>query len=279
MSICSMKKLLRDAAAQNKAVGSFSVGNMEMIMGVIKGAEAMNTPIIMQVAEVRLSHAPIELIGSMMVWAAKNAKVDVAVHFDHGTTFGNIKKALDLGFTSVMYDGSHLSIEKNIAETVAIKETAEKYGAAVEAELGQVGGSEDGSEDVKMICTDPEQAKYFYNKTHVDALAVAIGNAHGNYVKKPDLQFDVLEQIGKEINAPLVLHGGTGISDEDFRRCIDLGIRKINIATGTFDQTVYAAKEYTKATDKPNYFSMNEAVVEAVSQSTMRYIEVFNNRD
>lgn len=279
MPICDMKSLLSDAAKKNRAVGSFSVGNMEMIMGVIKGAEIMQTPIIMQIAEVRLSHAQIELIGSMMVWAAKKASVDVAVHFDHGRTFENIKKTLDLGFTSVMYDGSLLPLEKNIEDTIKVASMAREFGATVEAELGQVGGSEDGSEDHKMICTDPDQAEYFCKKTGVDALAVAIGNAHGNYIKKPNLQLGVLEEIRKKVDAPLVLHGGTGISNEDFRKCIDLGIRKINIATGTFDKTVESAKQYIESSDSLNYFSMNEAMVEAISQSTQEYIKVFNNKD
>ena len=145
MSLVNMKDLLQKAKEGNYAVGSFSVANMEMILGIVKAAEEMNSPIILQIAEVRLNHSPLEIIGPAMLAAAKNAKVPVAVHLDHGTTLECIKKALELGFTSVMFDGSHLSIEENIRMTKEVVALAKKYNAAVEAEIGCVGGSEDGS--------------------------------------------------------------------------------------------------------------------------------------
>ena len=162
----------------------------------------------------------------MMVQAAKSAKVDVAVHLDHGLTFETVQRALELGFTSVMLDASTLPFEENIANTRKVVELAAEYGATVEAELGLVGGSEDGSCDHGIRCTDPDDAKVFAEKTGIDALAVAIGNAHGNYPVAPKLAFDVLEQIHNKVDIPLVLHGGSGITDSDFQRAISLGIRK-----------------------------------------------------
>ena len=201
------------AGNEHRGVGAFSVGNMEMVKGAVRAAEEADTPIILQIAEVRLAHSPLELMGPMMVQAAKEAKVDVAVHLDHGLTEETVKKALELGFTSVMYDSSTYPFEENIERTKEIVKLAGIYGATVEAELGLVGGSEDGSCDHGIRCTDPEDAKIFCDRTGVDALAVAIGNAHGNYPVAPTLAFDVLEEIQKRTETPLVLHGGSGITD------------------------------------------------------------------
>ena len=219
MPLVNMKDLLLDAQKGGYAVGSFSIANMEMILGVIKAAEETKSPIILQIAEVRLNHSPLHIIGPTMIAAAKGAKVPVAVHLDHGTTLECIKQALELGFTSVMFDGSHLDVEENIAMTKKVIEMAKPYGAAVEAEIGCVGGSEDGSVDIAMRCTSPDQAKHFYDETGVDALAIAIGNAHGFYKEAPELRFDILEKVRNAVEVPLVLHGGTGIEPEDFIRC------------------------------------------------------------
>ena len=199
------------AGNEHRGVGAFSVGNMEMVKGAVRAAEEADTPIILQIAEVRLAHSPLELMGPMMVQAAKEAKVDVAVHLDHGLTEETVKKALELGFTSVMYDSSTYPFEENIERTKEIVKLAGIYGATVEAELGLVGGSEDGSCDHGIRCTDPEDAKIFCDRTGVDALAVAIGNAHGNYPVAPTLAVDGLEEIQKRTETPLVLHGGRGL--------------------------------------------------------------------
>ena len=193
--LVNMRDLLSDAQKGNYAVGSFSVANMEMVLGVIKAAEELNAPIILQIAEVRLKQSPLEIIGPLMVAAARNAKVPVAVHFDHGKTIEKITQALEIGFTSVMFDGSHLPLDENIEFTKKIIEIARKYDASVEAEIGCVGGSEDGSEDIAINCTKPEDAVKFENETGVDALAIAIGNAHGNYKSTPKLRFDILSEV------------------------------------------------------------------------------------
>ena len=276
MALVKMKDLLRRAEEKNIGCGAFSVGNMEMVRGAIRAAEELDTPIILQIAEVRLKNSPLHLMGPMMVQAAKEAKVDVAVHLDHGLTFETVDKALELGFTSVMLDASTLPFEENIARVKAVVEKARKYGAAVEAELGLVGGSEDGSCDHGIRCTDPDDAVVYARETGIDALAVAIGNAHGNYPVAPTLAFDVLEKIHEKVDIPLVLHGGSGITDKDFQRAISLGIRKVNIATASFNSLTAHVEKYMESTDKHNFFDLNEAMVQGTYENVKRHILVFN---
>lgn len=276
MSLVKMKDLLKQAAKENRGCGAFSVGNMEMVKGAIMAAEEMNTPVILQIAEVRLKHSPLELMGPMMVQAARETKVDVAVHLDHGLTVETVKKALELGFTSVMLDASTLPFGENVDKTQEVVALAAQYGATVEAELGLVGGSEDGSSDHGIRCTDPKDAKEFCELTGVDALAVAIGNAHGNYPVAPTLAFDVLEEIHKRTNLPLVLHGGSGITDADFQKAISLGIRKVNIATASFNSLTRKVEEYIAQPGAHNYFDLNEVMVEGVYENVKKHIRVFN---
>ncbi len=275
MSLVTLKELINRADKKGVAVGAFSVGNMEMILGAIRAAEELNTPIILQIAEVRLPTSPLNIIGPMMVAAAENSKVDICVHFDHGLNYETVLQALDLGFSSVMLDGSLLSYEDNIELTKKVVETASEYGASVEAELGVVGGNEGGGKAHKIQCTDPELAYDFCKKTGIDALAVAIGNAHGNYPVAPELRLDVLKEIDENCSTPLVLHGGTGITPEIFQECIRNGVRKINIATASFDAIAKAAKESTSV-DKPNYFNMSQAMQDAVYENVKRHIKIFN---
>ena len=276
MALVKMKDLLRRAEEKNIGCGAFSVGNMEMVRGAIRAAEELDTPIILQIAEVRLKNSPLHLMGPMMVQAAKEAKVDVAVHLDHGLTFGTVDKALELGFTSVMLDASTLPFEENIARVKAVVEKARKYGATVEAELRLVGGSEDGSCDHGIRCTDPDDAVVYARETGIDALAVAIGNAHGNYPVAPTLAFDVLEKIHERVDIPLVLHGGSGITDKDFQKAISLGIRKVNIATASFNSLTAHVEKYMESTDKHNFFDLNEAMVQGTYENVKKHILVFN---
>ena len=276
MALVKMKDLLKRAEEKNIGCGAFSVGNMEMVKGAIRAAEELDTPIILQIAEVRLKNSPLHLMGPMMVQAAKEAKVDVAVHLDHGLTFETVDKALELGFTSVMLDASTLPFEENIAKVKTVVEKARKHGATVEAELGLVGGSEDGSCDHGIRCTDPDDAVVYAKETGIDALAVAIGNAHGNYPVAPTLAFDVLAKIHEKVDIPLVLHGGSGISDKDFQRAISLGIRKVNIATASFNSLTAHVEKYMASTDKHNFFDLNEAMVQGTYENVKRHILVFN---
>lgn len=273
--LVNMSKLLADAQKGNYAVGSFSVANMEMVLGVLKASEELNAPVILQIAEVRLKQSPLELIGPLMVASAEYAKTPVAVHFDHGKTIEKISQALELGFTSVMFDGSHLELDENIKVTKEVIKLAKKYGADVEAEIGCVGGSEDGSEDIAINCTKPEDAVKFEKETGVDALAIAIGNAHGNYKSTPKLRFDILEEVEKNTKLPLVLHGGTGITPDDFVRCAHTGIKKINIATATFDSVEHTVKSAYEKGEINGYYDLQGAEVEGAYQNAKKHILIF----
>lgn len=275
--LVNMSTLLARAQRGNYAVGSFSVANMEMVLGILKAAKELNAPVILQIAEVRLKQSPLELIGPLMVAAAENADTPVAVHFDHGKTIEKITQALDIGFTSVMFDGSHLPLEENIKITQRVINTANEYNADVEAEIGCVGGSEDGSEDIAVNCTKVEDAVHFEAQTGVDALAVAIGNAHGNYKSIPKLRFDILEQIEQRVDAPLVLHGGTGISPDDFIRCAHTGIKKINIATATFDKVESTVRSCYNKNSISGYYDLQAAEVEGAYQNAKKHILIFGS--
>lgn len=273
--LVNMRDLLKDAQNGNYAVGSFSVANMEMVLGGLKAADELNAPVILQIAEVRLKQSPLELIGPLMVAAAENAKTPVAVHFDHGKTEEKIGLALELGFTSVMFDGSHLPLDENIAQTKKIMAMAQEYDAAVEAEIGCVGGSEDGSEDIAINCTKPDDAVRFVNETGVDALAIAIGNAHGNYKSTPRLRFDILEKCAELVDTPLVLHGGTGISPEDFVKCSKTGIKKINIATATFDMVEKTVHTCYSNDEIKGYYDLQGAEVQGAYENAKKHILIF----
>ena len=275
LMLVNMKELLKKAEEGNYAVGSFSVANMEMVLGVIKAAEELNAPIILQIAEVRLKQSPLNVIGPLMVAAAKGAKIPVAVHFDHGKTLEKISEALEIGFTSVMFDGSHLPLDENIKMTNEVIALARRYGSAVEAEIGCVGGSEDGSEDIAINCTKPEDAVRFENETGVDALAIAIGNAHGNYKSTPKLRFDILSEVDALTKTPLVLHGGTGITPDDFVKCSKTGIKKINIATATFDTVENTVRNCYNEGSINGYYDLQAAEVEGAYQNAKRHILIF----
>ncbi|HDR8141859.1 class II aldolase [Bacillus cereus] len=279
MPLVKMKDILIKANQENYGVGAFSVANMEMVMGAIQAAEELRSPLILQIAEVRLNHSPIHIIGPLMVAAAKKATVPVAVHFDHGMTFGKIKETLEIGFSSIMFDGSHYPLEENIQRTKEVVELAKQYGATVEAEIGRVGGSEDGSEDIEMMLTSTKEAKRFAEETAVDALAVAIGNAHGMYNGDPDLRLDRLQEINGIVDIPLVLHGGSGISPEDFKQCIQHGVRKINVATATFQNIVSTVNTAVLNTSYSDYFMYHQDVIEAAYENVKNHMLIFGSEN
>ncbi len=276
MALVSMKTLLQEAEKDNYGVGAFSIANMEMIMGVIKAAEEKKSPAILQIAQVRLPYSPLSLIGPMMIAAAKNASVPIAVHFDHGLTYDSIKEALELGFTSVMMDASNLPIQENIKLVSMVRRLADTYGAAVEAEVGQLAGSEDGSVNHVMYYSDPKEVKELYEHTGVDAIALSIGNAHGLYKNEPRLKFDLLEQSRKLVPIPLVLHGGSGITTEGFRRCIDGGIRKINIATANFLAAEEGVRKYCEGELK-DYFAMSHGMMLSIYENVAKHMDIFGS--
>ena len=277
--IVTLKELLEIAKAENKAIGSFTCPNMEIVMGTIRAAEESQSPIIIQIAEGRLKHTPLNMIGPLMVQAAKDASVKIAVHLDHGLTVGKAREALGYGFTSVMFDGSHYSLQENIDKTNEIAKLARQTGASVEAELGTIGGKEATERDEVSKYTDVGEARMFAENADIDALAVAIGNAHGHYKGKPELNFERLAELQKAVNVPLVLHGGSGISDEDFRHCIDLGVRKINIATASMDAAITFAGRYMAEPGEHDYYHFNENMVQGVYENVKHCIKVFNNKE
>ena len=275
MALVTMKQIVDEAWQQGTCIPAFNVGSLEMVRGALRAAEELGTPVIIQIAERLLRYSPLELIGPGMVQAAKESELPVAVNFDHSSTYEVIRKALDLGFTSVMYDGSTLPFEENIEGTRRIVELANEYGASVEGELGLVGGSEDGLSDHGILCTNPDKAREFCERTGIACLAVAIGNAHGDYPTAPVLAFDILEQINQKAGVPLVLHGGSGISDEDFRKAISLGIAKINIGTASFNNVTKFASDYLSTEGRHTYFELNTAMTQGMYENALRHIKVF----
>jgi fructose-bisphosphate aldolase class II len=275
MPLVSMGKLLADAEKGNYAVGGFNVANMEMVMGVIRAAEELRSPVILQIAQIRLGPSPLELIGPAMVAAAKSANVPVAVNFDHGTTKEKIAQALKIGFNSVMIDGSALELDGNIQITNEVKALAAGYGATVEAEIGSIG--EHANTDIQY--TDVGQAVRFYQSTKIDALAIAIGNAHGIYHCTPKLNFDVLSAVHEKLQVPLVLHGGSGLSEDDFKTCIRLGMRKINVATATFGCVEGHVCHLYQNKQPIEYFTLHEAEIAGACENVKRHILIFGSQN
>lgn len=238
-----MKEVLNEAKNNKYGVGAFNVPNLESIMAVIQTAEEENIPVILQHAEVHEDLISIDIIGPIMLEMAKKATVPVCVHLDHGASFELCMQAIRLGFTSIMYDASDKSFEENLKETKEIVRIAHAAGVSVEAELGHVftsavgGGEGRGPIDLSYYeseadCyTDPEQAKYFIEHTGVDALAISFGTTHGVYLTEPTLDLSRISKIKEKIDIPFVMHGGSGVSDADFRIAIQNGISKINYFT------------------------------------------------
>lgn len=231
--LVTLKNILKIAEGRKCAIGSFNTPNLASLRAVISAAEELNQPVIIMHAQVHeeMGLCKMDEIAPIMLFMADKASVPVCVHLDHGTDLDYVKKGLELGFTSVMYDGSELAPELNMANTAIAVEVAERYGASVEAEIGSMGARESGGEGGESIYTDPDDAELFVNKTGIDALACAFGTAHGLYLKQPKLDFERLAKIKSKVNVPLVMHGGSGVSHEDYKKVIELGIRKINYYT------------------------------------------------
>lgn len=276
MSLVSLKPLLKDAKSKGYAVGAFNMLSIETVRGAIKAAEELNSPMILMLAEVHMPFAPMEYLAPVMVDAAKNAKVPVAVHFDHGLSFESTAKAIKSGFSSVMFDGSNLPIDENIRMTREIGKMAQSMGIAIEAELGHVGLAEDGNEYTLSHLTDVKEAVRFTGETDVDALAVSIGNLHGQYKEDPCLRFDRLEELKNAVAAPLVLHGGTGISPDDFKKCIKCGMTKVNIGTAVLAASFNKMKE--SANDgKGGYLGAVNNIAQGAYEAIKEHILIFGS--
>lgn len=234
MGLVFMKELLDNASKNNKAVAAINVSNMETIMAVLEVAKNKDEEIIIQVAPIQLEIQQIsyEQIVALVKLFLKEYKVKAALHLDHATKVEDCYKAIDAGFTSVMYDGSLGNYEENVENTIKVVKYAREHNVTVEAELGKVGGAEGKTDsENSSLLTDPKQVEDFIKLTNVDCLAIAIGNAHGLYKEEPKLDFDRLEEINNIAGIPLVLHGGTGISASDIDKAIQRGIKKINFYT------------------------------------------------
>ena len=227
-----LKEILRDAREKQYAVGAFNLLNLEMGRGIIEAAQEERSPVILALAQIHLPYLPFGYAGLIMRDIAARASVPVCLHFDHGTDSDAILAAAKEGFSSVMYDGSALPFEENVKNTRGVVELVRGMGVSVEAELGHVGGGEDGLDDgYAANYTDPAQVGEYIERTGIDALAVAIGTAHGKYLRPPVLSIGLLARIRGISGVPLVLHGGSGLSDGDFTDAIQNGICKVNIYT------------------------------------------------
>ena len=274
--LLTLKEILKIAEAKKCAIGSFNTPNLASIQAVIGAAEELDQPVILMHAQVHeeMGLCKMEEIAPVMLFMADSASVPVCVHLDHGTDLAYIKKGLDLGFPSVMYDGSELDTELNFANTSIAVEMANRYGASVEAEIGSMGARESGEKGInnESIYTDPEAAQEFAYETGIDALACAFGTAHGIYLKEPKLDFERLERIHSLVDIPLVMHGGSGVSHADYKKVIELGIRKINYYT-------YMAKAGGEAVSGKEYKQFHDAVNDAIAamkQNAKEAMEVFS---
>ena len=231
--LVTSRELLLDAQKNKYAVGAFNVENMDMVLAVIAAAEETRSPVIMQTTPGTIKYAGIDMYAANIKAAAKRASVPVACHLDHGNTFGIAIRAFRAGYTSIMIDGSKLSFGENISLTKSVVEVCHAGGIPVEAELGRVGGKEDDLDNTheENPFTDPEEAAEFVSRTSCDFLAVAVGTAHGVYKGTPHINFDVLNQIHDTLNIPLVLHGTSGVPDDQVIKAVSMGMCKVNYAT------------------------------------------------
>lgn len=246
MSLVTTKEMLLKAQKEGYAVGAFNVENMEMVQAIVAAAEEVKAPVIIQTTPGTLKYADTDMFYGMVSAVAKKSSIPVALHLDHGNSYELAAKALRSGYTSIMIDGSKLPFEENVAVTVKTVEMAHAMGVPVEGELGTVGGKEDTYEvkDTEKSYTDPEEAKEYAERTGVDILAVGIGNSHGFYKGVPELRFDILEKTRNLVSVPIVLHGASGIPDEDVKKATGLGICKVNFATELRDAFSKGVKEY-----------------------------------
>ncbi|NLX64413.1 MAG: class II fructose-bisphosphate aldolase [Clostridiaceae bacterium] len=276
--LVNLQEVLSYAEKNQCAIGSFNTPNLECIMAILQNAETYQIPVIIAHAQVHENVMPLETIGPVMVLCAKRAKVPVCVHLDHGESLDYIEKALELGFTSVMYDGSRLSFEKNVENTQIAVKMARKYGAGIEAEIGVMGSSiesTEGTKGEKGIYTDPEIAGKFVEMTKVDALAASFGTVHGIYAERPRLDFQRIESIKDITKTPLVMHGGSGLSREDYTTAIAKGIRKVNYYTYMSREAVLAAKELINKQEGILFHDIALAAVKAMKEDSEKAIKVF----
>ncbi|MFW5855636.1 MAG: class II fructose-1,6-bisphosphate aldolase [Bacillota bacterium] len=233
MNLVPMADILNQADEDYFAVGGFNINNLEFLQAIIEAAEEVDAPLILQSSEGAIRYMGIDYVVGMVEAAVRNTNIPVALHLDHGGSFEKVMECIRKGYSSVMIDGSKYPFAENVAMTQKVVEAAHSVGVSVEAELGQLGGAEDDHkvDEKDATFTDPDEAVEFVEKTGVDALAIAIGTAHGVYKGEPELDFERLEKINDKVDVPLVLHGASGVSEKDVRKAVSLGINKVNVNT------------------------------------------------
>jgi fructose-bisphosphate aldolase class II len=249
MNLVSLREVLEPAAAGGYAVGAFNANNMEIVQAIIEAAAEENSPVIVQASQGAIKYAGLDFIVAMVKAAAGGVKIPVVLHLDHGTDYEQVIRCIRYGFSSVMYDGSQLPLEENIAMTRRVVEIARAVGVSVEGELGKIGGTEDDVtvEEREALLTEPAEAVRFVAETGVDALAVAVGTAHGPYKFEPELDYPRLQQIKELVSAKIVLHGSSGVPDEAIKKAVTLGVTKFNIDTQIRQAFVRAVSAYMQA--------------------------------
>lgn len=278
--LVNMNDVLLPAKAGGYGVGFFNAVNVEMARAIIETAEEMNAPVMVGTAEVLLPAMELERVAEYLIPMAKKAKVPVCVHYDHGLSYGRCKQAMDLGFTSIMYDCSMDDYETNVEKLKDMTEECHARGITVEGELGHVGDNAGAGklENPSDYYTDPNTAADFVKRTGVDSLAVAVGNAHGDYAFPPKLDFERIKTISEKTNLPLVLHGGSGLSDDDFKQAVSLGICKVNIFTD-IDKAGKAGIERGLAAGAKTMMQLMPYEIEAMKEVVREKITLFGSID
>lgn len=275
--IISMTEAMKVAQDRNIAIGAFNGTTSESAIAILEAAEELNIPVILMHAQSHEPYAPIDKIGPMIIAMAKASKAKVVVHLDHGEDFEYCKKAIDMGFNSVMIDYSAKSYEENINGTKKVVEYAHSHGVDVEAELGAIPGIEDVK--IEDTYTKPELVNDFVSKTGCDILAIAFGTAHGLYKTKPVLNFDIISDIRKLSNIPLVMHGGSGVSVDEYKEVIKRGINKINYYTYMSYAGYAKAREIIVRQESGYYHDLALSVKDAMKQNIMEAMKIFANID
>ncbi|MFW6273641.1 MAG: class II fructose-1,6-bisphosphate aldolase [Halanaerobium sp.] len=282
MNLVPMADILQDAHKRTYAVGGFNINNMEFLQGIIRGAEELNSPLILQASEGAIRYIGMDYVIKMVEAATAHTSIPVALHLDHGSSFESIMNCIRAGFSSVMIDASKEPFETNIALTKKVVEAAHSVGVSVEAELGTIGGTEDDHtvEEKDAMYTDPDQAKEFVEATGVDALAIAIGTAHGVYEGEPELDFERLDKIKKLIDMPVVLHGASGISAEDLQTGVKYGVNKVNVNTD-FQQS-FTSKIKEVFAEKPELYDPRKYCGpgrDAITEKVKEKIKILGSND
>lgn len=276
MSLVSMNAFLPQAKKEEFAVGQFNMNNLEFVQAIIEAGKEEKSPLIFGASEGAIRYMGLSNVVALAQVAAKESGLPVALHLDHGSNFEMVMKCIRAGFSSVMFDGSHYPLEENIRLTKKVVEAAHAVGVSVEGELGTIGGVEDDLEvaDEDATIANPEEAIRFWKETQVDAMAIAVGTAHGMYKGEPKIRFDVIEQVSKQIDAPIVLHGGSGVPDEAIRKAIGLGVGKINVNTenqvASADVVRQLLSEQTEMIDPRKYMGPAREAIKEVVKGKMR---------